>query len=149
MIRLQSLSAGERHRDDAWPQTSPSNARHALVRALLVAGLLTPLQAPSTQAGEARLAGALLFSDDFETGASNWIRSDSNLVAIVESHDPAHGKVMQLSPSNGQLKAVANWLLSRPPGDPVFALIKECEEGRDVLELLNGPVCDTGFKRLN
>lgn len=33
--------------------------------------------------------------------------------------------------------------------DPVFALIRECEEGRDVLELLNGPVCHAGFKRLN
>jgi glutamate-1-semialdehyde 2,1-aminomutase len=33
--------------------------------------------------------------------------------------------------------------------DPIFALIKECEEGRDVADLLNGPVCHSGFKRLN
>jgi glutamate-1-semialdehyde 2,1-aminomutase len=33
--------------------------------------------------------------------------------------------------------------------DPVFALIKECEEGRDVMNLLKGPVCHAGFKRLN
>ena len=33
--------------------------------------------------------------------------------------------------------------------DPVFALIKECEQGRDVLGLLKGPVCHAGFKRLN
>jgi len=33
--------------------------------------------------------------------------------------------------------------------DPVFAMIKECEEGRDVLSLLKGPVCHGGFKRLN
>lgn len=33
--------------------------------------------------------------------------------------------------------------------DPVFAVIKECEEGRDVMGLLNGPVCHGGFKRLN
>lgn len=34
--------------------------------------------------------------------------------------------------------------------DPVFGLIKECEEGgRDVMSLLNGPVCHGGFKRLN
>jgi glutamate-1-semialdehyde 2,1-aminomutase len=33
--------------------------------------------------------------------------------------------------------------------DPVFELIKECEEGRDVNSLLKGPVCDSGFKRLN
>jgi len=33
--------------------------------------------------------------------------------------------------------------------DPVFALIRECEEGRDVMSLLKGPVCHGGFKRLN
>jgi glutamate-1-semialdehyde 2,1-aminomutase len=33
--------------------------------------------------------------------------------------------------------------------DPVFALIKECEEGRDVMNLLKGPICHAGFKRLN
>lgn len=33
--------------------------------------------------------------------------------------------------------------------DPVFGLIKECEEGRDISGLLNGPVCHGGFKRLN
>lgn len=33
--------------------------------------------------------------------------------------------------------------------DSVFALIKECEEGRDVFTLLKGPVCHGGFKRLN
>jgi len=33
--------------------------------------------------------------------------------------------------------------------DPVFSIIKECEEGRDVMSLLKGPVCHSGFKRLN
>lgn len=33
--------------------------------------------------------------------------------------------------------------------DPVFGLIKECEDGRDVDALLKGPVCHAGFKRLN
>jgi len=33
--------------------------------------------------------------------------------------------------------------------DPIFALIKECEEGRDIMGLLNGPVCHSGFTRLN
>lgn len=32
---------------------------------------------------------------------------------------------------------------------PVFLLIKECEEGRDVVSLLKGPICHAGFKRLN
>jgi glutamate-1-semialdehyde 2,1-aminomutase len=33
--------------------------------------------------------------------------------------------------------------------DPVFGLIKECESGRSVDSLLEGPVCHAGFKRLN
>jgi len=33
--------------------------------------------------------------------------------------------------------------------DPLFELIKQCEEGRDVMTLLKGPVCHSGFKRLN
>jgi len=33
--------------------------------------------------------------------------------------------------------------------DPVFGLIKECEDGRDIMSLLKGPVCHSGFKRLN
>ncbi len=33
--------------------------------------------------------------------------------------------------------------------DPVFGLIRECEDGRDVTSLLKGPVCHAGFKRLN
>jgi glutamate-1-semialdehyde 2,1-aminomutase len=33
--------------------------------------------------------------------------------------------------------------------DPIFATIKECEVGRDVMGLLKGPICHGGFKRLN
>ena len=33
--------------------------------------------------------------------------------------------------------------------EPIFELIKECEEGRDIMSLLKGPVCHSGFKRLN
>ncbi len=33
--------------------------------------------------------------------------------------------------------------------DPVFALVAQCEGGRNVMDLLNGPVCHSGFKRLN
>jgi glutamate-1-semialdehyde 2,1-aminomutase len=33
--------------------------------------------------------------------------------------------------------------------DPLFAIIKKCEEGKDPLELLKGPICHIGFKRLN
>ena len=33
--------------------------------------------------------------------------------------------------------------------DPVFGLIKECEDGRAINSLLEGPVCHAGFKRLN
>jgi glutamate-1-semialdehyde 2,1-aminomutase len=33
--------------------------------------------------------------------------------------------------------------------DPIFALIRECEDGRDVLSLLKGPIAHSGFTRLN
>ncbi len=33
--------------------------------------------------------------------------------------------------------------------EPIFSTIKECENGRDVFALLNGPVCHSGFRRLN
>jgi glutamate-1-semialdehyde 2,1-aminomutase len=33
--------------------------------------------------------------------------------------------------------------------DPLFGLIRECEDGRDVNALLKGPICHGGFKRLN
>ena len=33
--------------------------------------------------------------------------------------------------------------------NPVFDLIRQCEDGLDVTNLLNGPVCHAGFKRLN
>jgi glutamate-1-semialdehyde 2,1-aminomutase len=33
--------------------------------------------------------------------------------------------------------------------DPIFGLIRECEDGRDVISLLKGPVCHAAFKRLN
>jgi glutamate-1-semialdehyde 2,1-aminomutase len=32
---------------------------------------------------------------------------------------------------------------------PIFALIRECEDGRDVMPLLEGPICHSGFNRLN
>ena len=33
--------------------------------------------------------------------------------------------------------------------DPIFGKIKECEEGRDVMSLLKGPICHSAFRRLN
>jgi len=33
--------------------------------------------------------------------------------------------------------------------DPIFRLIQECENGRDIYSLLDGAVCHSGFKRLN
>jgi len=33
--------------------------------------------------------------------------------------------------------------------EPIFKQVKECEDGRDVMKLLNGQICHSGFKRLN
>ena len=32
---------------------------------------------------------------------------------------------------------------------PIFKIIKECEDGRDIMDLLEGPIAHNGFKRLN
>lgn len=33
--------------------------------------------------------------------------------------------------------------------DPIFAIIKECEQGLDIVSILESPQCHSGFKRLN
>ena len=33
--------------------------------------------------------------------------------------------------------------------DPIFSIIADCENGLNVDDLLEGPVCHAGFKRLN
>ena len=33
--------------------------------------------------------------------------------------------------------------------DPIFADIRDFEDGKDVMKALDGPVCQAGFKRLN
>ena len=33
--------------------------------------------------------------------------------------------------------------------EPIFQVIRECEDGRDVNSLLTGPICHAVFKRLN
>ena len=33
--------------------------------------------------------------------------------------------------------------------EPIFSLISDCENGRDIKDLLHGPTCHGGFKRLN
>ncbi len=33
--------------------------------------------------------------------------------------------------------------------EPIFSTIEKCEAGKDIKELLNGPICHSGFKRLN
>jgi len=33
--------------------------------------------------------------------------------------------------------------------DPVFGMIRSCEDGRPITDMLDGPICESGFKRLN
>ena len=33
--------------------------------------------------------------------------------------------------------------------EPLFSIIKDCEEGRNIDDLLDGPICHSSFKRLN
>jgi glutamate-1-semialdehyde 2,1-aminomutase len=61
--------------------------------------------------------------------------------------------------SKGMLAASAVYVCTEHKGsiidqyfeniEPIFEQIKKCEEGFPIDELLNGPVCHSGFKRLN
>lgn len=33
--------------------------------------------------------------------------------------------------------------------EPLFKVIRDCEDGRDIADLLDGPICHSGFRRLN
>jgi glutamate-1-semialdehyde 2,1-aminomutase len=33
--------------------------------------------------------------------------------------------------------------------ESIFSIISECEKGKDIESMLDGPVCHDGFKRLN
>ena len=77
--------------------------------------------------GFTALVASLLFGDAFETSRPEWITSDPSFVFLVESGDVEHGRVLQLTPAAGLPLAVLRRLFSRPPGEPVFALIAGSE----------------------
>ena len=59
----------------------------------------------------------------------NFIASNSIYVCIDHSDDLIDGYICEL--------------------EEVFKLIKECEDGRDISSLLEGPISHSGFERLN
>ena len=76
---------------------------------------------------EAVMAATLLFSDDFETARPEWLASDPSLVSIVDSGHKGHSKVLQLTPAGNFVTALKNRLLSNPPAEPVYTLIKDSD----------------------
>jgi len=64
-----------------------------------------------------------------ETLKKGYLAATSCYVSLAHSKDVIDGYLSEL--------------------DAVFALIAQCEQGRPVEELLEGPVCHGGFKRLN
>jgi len=73
----------------------------------------------------ASVAGQEVFRDDFETTSNAWIISDSNYAAVIDSGDPAHGRVLSLTPTGGFISALFNRLLGQPIADPVYALVRD------------------------
>ncbi len=75
-------------------------------------------------AGRETAPGWLLFADDFEAGLAAWETNDDVAVAIVDSGDPAHGRVLELSPSHSTLYALINgsesWPAYRIEGEVLF-----------------------------
>ena len=79
----------------------------------------------------ASLAAQEVFRDDFETTSNAWIISDSNHAAVIDSGDPAHGRVLSLTPMGGFISALFNRLLGRPIADPVYALVHDSATWQD------------------
>ncbi len=72
--------------------------------------------------------GRVIFQDDFESGPGRWIVSDPEYVQIVDAPDGGPGHALRLTPAGALLPALVRRLASRPPAEPVFALIPGSEE---------------------
>ena len=88
----------------------------------VAAGLLAASAASDASRGS--------FSDDFETVTNDWIVSASEHVAVIDSGDPAHGKVLSLTPAGGIVSGLLNRLRDEPLAEPVYALISESASWR-------------------
>jgi hypothetical protein len=69
-----------------------------------------------TGAGLCKSKGDVIFTDDFEKGTAKWDLVNPARIEIVETGDPAHGKVLSLQPG----------------GPGVYALIKDSEKWNGV-----------------
>jgi len=49
---------------------------------------------------------SLIFQEDFETGLGKWDISESDKIQLVDSGDPEHGKVMELTPGGEFVRAL-------------------------------------------
>ena len=59
--------------------------------------------------------------------------------SLIDAAVPGNGPSLLTSILDGYFEAL----------EPIFALIRECEDGRDVKALLKGPIAHSGFTRLN
>lgn len=66
----------------------------------------------------------VLFRDDFERDLTAWEIGDSLAIRIVESGDPAHGKILRLAPAHARLAALirgsGQWPSYRIEGEVLF-----------------------------
>jgi hypothetical protein len=72
----------------------------------------------------AEVPGRLLLADGFEGDLSAWEANDESAVAIVDSGDAAHGRVLELNPSHSTLYALIRgsetWPAYRIEGEVLF-----------------------------
>jgi hypothetical protein len=68
--------------------------------------------------------GPPLFSDDFEGSLEGWAVTDPGVFRIVDSGDPGHGRVLEMSPRHAQMKALIRgsegWPAYRVEGEVLF-----------------------------
>jgi len=113
-----------------------------------------------TQTGKAISQRWKLLADKYELGITTWGLPALTGFSFTSENALAYKTLLtQEMLANGYLAGNSVYVcIEHKPEvvngyfetvEPVFALIKECEDGRDINSLLNGPLCHAGFKRLN
>jgi len=90
-----------------------------------------------------------------------WLTITSFLINLFKSENALAYKtfITQEMLKKGYLAATAVYVCTAHTKDiidsyienirPIFQMIKECEDGRNIMDLLEGPIAHNGFKRLN
>jgi hypothetical protein len=91
---------------------------------LLAAAIVSSVLTAAIPTAAVTRSQDLLPLDDFESGLSRWDVSNEDAIAIIDSGDATHGKVLQLTPAEAQIRALirgsSDWAGYRIEGEVLF-----------------------------